>query len=247
MGLVGEDNQLSLYEGNLRIVDANGRLIADKLKPENYQDFIAEAVEPHSFLKSPYYKPYGYVAGMYRVGPLARLNIVDRCGTPLADAELADFRKQDRRSSFHFHYARLIEMLYVFERIEKLLLKPYILDKHVRAFAAPNTFEGIGASEAPRGTLLHHYKIDEHGIMQDANLIIATGNNNLAMNRGVLEVAKHFVKGDRLTEGMLNRVEAVIRTFDPCLSCSTHAVGKMPLHVQLMNPDGEVVDQLVRG
>jgi NAD-reducing hydrogenase large subunit len=247
MGLVSDDNQLSLYDGHLRIVDANGRLIADRLKPENYQEFIAEAVEPHSFLKSPYYKPFGYVAGMYRVGPLARLNVVDRCGTPLADMELDEFRKQDRRSSFHFHYARLIEMLYVFERIEKLLLKSHILDTHVRAYASPNNFEGIGASEAPRGTLLHHYRIDKHGIMQDANLIIATGNNNLAMNRGVLEVAKHFVKADRLTEGMLNRVEAVIRTFDPCLSCSTHAIGKMPLHVQLLNPAGEVVDQLVRG
>lgn len=247
MGTVSEENQLSMYEGFLRFVDANGRLIADNLKPEDYQQYIGEAVEPHSYLKSPYYKPFGYVAGMYRVGPLARLNVVDHCGTPLADAELTEFRRQDRRSSFHFHYARLIEMLYVFERIEKLLLKPHILDKHVRAYAAPNSFEGVGASEAPRGTLIHHYHIDEHGIMTGANLIIATGHNNLAMNRGVLEAAKHFVRGDKLTEGMLNRVEAVIRAYDPCLSCSTHAVGQMPLHVQLVNPNGDVLDELVRG
>lgn len=247
MGLVSDSNQLSMYEGHLRFVDANGRLVADHLNPEDYQDFIGEAVEPHSYLKSPYYKPFGYVAGIYRVGPLARLNLVDHCGTPLADAELVDFRQQDRKSAFHYHYARLIEMLYAFERIERLLQKPYILDKHVRAFAAPNTFDGVGASEAPRGTLLHHYQIDEHGIMTGANLIIATGHNNLAMNRGVLDVAKHFVKGEKIEEGMLNRVEAVIRAFDPCLSCSTHAVGQMPLYVELLDSGGSVLDNVVRG
>ena len=119
-----------------------------------------------------------------------------------------------------------------------------ILDPHVRAFAAPNNLEGVGMIEAPRGTLIHHYKINEDGIMTWANLIVATGHNNLAMNQGVLQVAKHFVSGTHLEQGLLNRVEAVIRTFDPCLSCATHAEGEMPLHIQLIAHDGRVVDEL---
>lgn len=247
MGMVSPDSQLSMYDGHLRIVDSHRTLVADGLRPQDYQSYIGEAVERWSFLKSPYYKPLGYLAGVYRVGPLARLHVVDRCGTPLADAELAKFREADRRSSFHYHYARLIEMLYAFERIEKLLNKPEILSKHVRAFAEPNSFEGVGASEAPRGTLMHYYTIDEHGIITSANLIIATGHNNRAMNRGVLDAARHFVKDGAFTEGALNRVEAVIRAFDPCLSCSTHAVGRMPLHMQLVSTDGSLIDEVVRG
>ena len=131
-------------------------------------------------------------------------------------------------SSFHYHHARLIEILYCIERLEQLLNDPEILSKHVRAVARPNALEGVGACEAPRGTLFHHYKIDEQGLIRWVNLIIATGHNNLAMNRSVLQVAKHFVHGKRLTPGMLNRVEAVIRCYDPCLSCSTHALGQMP-------------------
>src|SRR5262249_38162771 len=133
------------------------------------------------------------------------------------------------------------------ERMEQLLNDPEILSKHVRATARPNALEGVGVSEAPRGTLMHHYKIDEQGLMIGANLIITTGHNNLAMNRSVLQVAKHFVHGDRLTPGMLNRVEAVIRCYDPCLSCSTHALGQMALQVQLFNRDGELLDEISRG
>ena len=149
-------------------------------------------------------------------------------------------------SSFHQHYARLIEILYGVERIEQILNEPDILEKHVRAFAEANSSEGIGVAEAPRGTLIHHYKIDENGLMKWANLIIATGHNNLAMNRSVKQVAQHYVKGAHLREGMLNRVEAVIRTYDPCLSCSTHAIGRMPLHIQLLGPAGEVLDEMKR-
>jgi len=191
----------------------------------------------------------GYPEGLYRVGPLARLNIARYTGTPLADKELGEFKSlsvEERWSSFHYHYARLIEILYGVERIETLLHEPDILSKHVRAVAQPNSFEGVGVSEAPRGTLIHHYKVDENGLMVFANLIIATGNNNLAMDRGVLQVAKQYVKGDRLEEGMLNRVEAVIRTYDPCLSCSTHAIGQMPMHIELVTPDGEVLDEARR-
>jgi NAD-reducing hydrogenase large subunit len=181
---------------------------------------------------------------------LARLNIIDRCGTPKADAEWTEFRALRRGvilSSFHQHYARLVEILYGIERIEQILHEPDILDTHVRAFAKPNRFEGIGVAEAPRGTLFHHYTIDENGLIKSVNLIIATGHNNLAMNRSVKQVAQHYVKGSRLQEGMLNRVEAVIRCFDPCLSCSTHAIGRMALHIQLLGPGNEVLDEIKRG
>lgn len=245
MGIVDEGN-FALYDGQVRIVDTDGNRIADGLLPADYNEFIGEAVEPHTFLKSPYYKPLGYPDGIYRVGPLARLHVADRFDVPLADAEFRIFRKENRQSSFYYHYARLIEMLYCWEKIEYILHKSDILSKHVRAFAEPNSYSGVGLSEAPRGTLLHHYEIDDQGLITRANLIIATGNNNLAMNRGVLQMARHFVKGNQLEEGMLNRVEAVIRAFDPCLSCSTHAIGQMPLSVDLIGADGVVMDRLVR-
>jgi NAD-reducing hydrogenase large subunit len=175
------------------------------------------------------------------------LNVSDRCGTPRADQELAEFHELQRSavlSSFHYHQARLIEILYCIERLEQLLNDAEILSTHVRASARPNELEGIGAAEAPRGTLFHHYKIDENGLIRWANLIIATGQNNLAMNRSILQVAQRYVRGDKITHGMLNRVEAVIRAYDPCLSCSTHAVGQMALHVQLLNREGNVLDEM---
>ncbi len=249
MGLVNDKGELEFYDGKVRIVDAKGKIVADGLDPHNYRDFIAEAVEPDSYLKSPYYKPWGYPEGMFRVGPLARLNIIDRCGTPIADEEWAEFRMLQRGavlSSFQYHYARLVEIIYCIERIEQLLNKPDILSDFVRAHARPNRPEGIGMSEAPRGTLLHHYKVDRNGLIQWVNMVIATGNNNLAMNKGVYQVARQFVRGEKIEEGMLNRVEAVIRAFDPCLSCSTHAVGQMPLEVNLLAPDGTVLDSVRR-
>jgi NAD-reducing hydrogenase large subunit len=150
-------------------------------------------------------------------------------------------------SSFYYHYARLIEMLFAIESMKRLLEDKSILSKHVRAFAEPNNFEGVGIMEAPRGTLIHHYTIDEHGLITSANLVIATGHNNMAINKGVLQVARHFVEGEKMQQGMLNRVEAVVRAFDPCLSCSTHAAGQMPLKIELRNPDGELLDTLIRG
>jgi NAD-reducing hydrogenase large subunit len=249
MGLVTPEGELELYDGKLRIIDATSRIVVDQFDPNHYADIIEEAVEPDSYLKSPYYKPMGYPDGIYRVGPLARMNLVDRVGTTRADEEWSEFRMLERGatlSSFQYHYARLIEMLYCLEKIELLLNEPDILSDHVRAKAEPNRLEGIGVSEAPRGTLLHHYRIDRNGLMQWANLIIATGHNNLAMNKGVYQVARHFVRGDKIQEGMLNRVEAVIRTFDPCLSCSTHAFGQMPLQVQLLSPDGELLDEAIQ-
>ncbi|MDX9753068.1 MAG: Ni/Fe hydrogenase subunit alpha [bacterium] len=249
MGLVNEKKEFAHYDGTLRFVDGSGRIAADGIKAVDYQNFIGESVDPWTFLKSPYYKPLGYPEGIYRVGPLARLNIIERCGTTLADQEWAEFKALGRGSvlsSFHYHYARLIEILLGLEIIEKLLVDPKILSKHVRAHAAVNNMEGIGISEAPRGTLIHHYRVDENGLMKSANLIIATGHNNLAMSKGIKQVAKHFVDGKNLKEGMLNRVEAVVRAFDPCLSCSTHAIGQMPLHIDLVDSSGHVVDQVKR-
>lgn len=246
MGLTNQRDELEMYDGFLRIIDADGKVIADRLNPDHYEQYITEAVLPWSYLKAPFYKPLGYPDGVYRVGPLARLNIVKSCGTPRADEALAYFRTLNVQSSFHFHYARLIEILYCFEKIHELLHTPDILSDRVRAHARPNNEDGVGVSEAPRGTLMHHYQIDENGLITRANLVIATGHNSYAMDRSVLDVAKQFVHGARLTEGMLNRVEAVIRTFDPCLSCSTHAVGQMPLHLQLLDPDGVVIEDVKR-
>jgi NAD-reducing hydrogenase large subunit len=249
MGLVTPDERVGYYDGKIRFTDSLGNIVADNLDPANYPEFLGEAVEPYTFTKFPYYKPMGYPEGMYRVGPLARLNLVDHCGTPLAQQEWVEFRSLERNavlSSFHYHYARLIEILFCIEHIEEFLNDPDILSTHVRSTASLNNLEGVGAAEAPRGTLIHHYRVDEQGLVVWANLIIATGHNNLAMNRGILQAARQFVRSEKLTEGMLNRVEAVIRAFDPCLSCSTHAYGEMPLQIQLRACDGALLDEIAR-
>ncbi len=245
MSLIGNHDQLETYDGRLRLADDQGLVVAD-LPAEDYKTIVAEAINPHSYLKSPYYKPQGYPAGLYRVGPLARLHLAKTCGTPRADQALTEFKKLDHKSAFHYHLARLIEILYAFEMIEQLLSDDMILDSHVRAHAAANAHEGFGISEAPRGTLMHHYKIDDNGLITYADLIIATGHNSLAMNKGITQAAKHYIKNDKLTDGILNRIEAVIRTFDPCLSCSTHAVGQMALDIQLIDMGGTVLDRVKR-
>ncbi|MFT3785468.1 MAG: Ni/Fe hydrogenase subunit alpha [Tepidisphaeraceae bacterium] len=249
MGTVTPEGDLEHYDGGLRMVDSAGKIIFDHLPAERYHEVIGEAVEPYSFMKFPYYKGLGYPDGMYRVGPLARLIVADRCGTERADIELKEFRQRFGRvptSSLLYHYARLIEIIYGIEIIKRLLESDDILDKHVRARARPNRREGIGVAEAPRGTLIHHYKIDENGLITWANLVIATGHNNLAMNRGILQAAKKFVDGKNVKEGALNRVEHVIRCFDPCLSCATHAVGQMPLRIELTDVKGKVLDVVER-
>jgi NAD-reducing hydrogenase large subunit len=244
-GLVTSDGGLEHYDGQWRIVDATGAIVADGLDPTRYWEFIGEATEPWSYLKFPYYLPHGYPAGAYRVGPLARLNVASHCGTPLADAELAEFRQLGRGavlSSFHYHYARLIEILFGLERIGELLDAPSILDRDVRAHAARNRHEGVGVAEAPRGTLFHHYRVDDDGVITWVNLLIATGQNNLAMNRAVQQVAQYYITDGHVTEGILNRVEAAIRAYDPCLSCSTHAAGMMPLCIEVFDAGGRLVD-----
>ena len=249
MSLVGEDRSIEFNDGTLLLMDADGRTIEDGMTAPRFADVIGEAVEPYSYTKFPYYQPLGYPEGSYRVGPLARLNIVRGMSTPKADEELKIFKQLANgpvAGSFHYHHARLIEILYGIEKIEEILADPKILDKHVRATAGVNRPEGTGMAEAPRGTLHHHYKVDENGKILWANLVIATGQNNRAMNQGVLQVARAFVKDGKFTDGALNRVEAVVRTFDPCLSCSSHAYGQMPLQMELIAESGEVVDRIVR-
>jgi NAD-reducing hydrogenase large subunit len=246
-GLVGPDGSLRLYDGNLRFVAADGSIVADQVSPADYASYIGEATLPDSYLKAPYYAPIGFPDGIYRVGPLARLNVADGCGTPAADAELAEYRGRFGRivqSGFHYHYARLIEALYALERMQELLDDPAIVGTMVRAHAGVNDLEGVGVIEAPRGTLIHHYRVDPNGAITWANLIVATGHNNLAIGRGILQVAKRFVDGSKIREGALNRVSALVRAYDPCLSCSTHALGTVPLRMELLGPDGRLLDEV---
>jgi NAD-reducing hydrogenase large subunit len=246
-GLVGPDGALRLYDGNIRFLGPGGETVADQVRPEDYATCIGEAAVGDSYLKAPYYKPLGYPEGIYRVGPLARLNVADRCGTPEADVELSEYRQRLGRvvqSAFHFHYARLIESVYALERMEQLLGDPAVLSTKVRATAGVNNLEGVGVIEAPRGLLIHHYKVDEGGAIVWANLVVATGHNNLAIGRGVEQVARRFVDGRRLQEGMLNRVSALVRAYDPCLSCSTHAMGGVALQIQLLDPEGALLDEI---
>ena len=248
-GLTDREGRLQLYDGILRFKDASGALVDSVTDPLRYRDAIGEASVSDSYLKSPYYVPLGYPDGIYRVGPLARLNVADACGTPEADVEFAEFHQRFGRtvgSSFHYHYARLVEALFAVERMEQLLNDPDILGTHVRAEAGVNALEGVGICEAPRGVLIHHYKVDERGAITWANLIVATGHNNMAINKSVEQVAKAFVDGGALTEGMLNRVQAVVRAYDPCLSCSTHALGAPELLVQVVSRDGEVLGEAQR-
>lgn len=246
-GLVDAKGNLQIYDGNLRFRNAAGEIIEDQIPAEEYANWISETSLRNSYLKAPFFKPKGVNEGVYRVGPLARLNVATQCGTPKADAELAEFRQRfgtPAHSAFLYHYARLIEILYALERIEVLLADPQIFDEHVRATAGVNALEGMGMIEAPRGVLIHHYKVNNDGAIVWANLIVATGHNNLAIGRSIKQVSEHFIDGTKFQEGMLNRVSAVVRAYDPCLSCSTHASGLVAMKVQLVDPEGNVVDEV---
>jgi len=246
-GLVDAKGNLQLYEGGLRFRSATGEVVEDSVPAEDYDQWIGEASLRESYLKAPYFKPLGFPNGTYRVGPLGRLNAADRCGTSDADLELTEFRQRFgavAHSAFLYHYARLIEIIYALEKIESLLSDSRILDTHTRATAGVNALEGVGMIEAPRGTLIHHYKVNPEGAITWANLIVATGHNNLAIGRSVQQVSEHYIDGTKLNEGMLNRVSAVVRAYDPCLSCSTHAAGVLPLQVRLVDVDGILLDEL---
>jgi NAD-reducing hydrogenase large subunit len=249
MGLVRPSGALELYDGKLRFCDTTGKVLEDQIEPAKYGEVLAETTESWSFLKFPFIKGMGYPDGIYRVGPLPRLNVASHISTPQANAAFKEWHAgngKSRPGSFYYHSARLVEIIYALERIEQLLGESDITSTDLVVTANPSRAEGVGIIEAPRGTLFHHYWVDEGGRIEKVNLIVATGHNNLAMNRAVLAVAKKYVKGKEVQEGMLNRVEAAIRCYDPCLSCSTHAIGQMPMQVELMNSDGTVLQTLSR-
>jgi len=246
-GLVDARGNLQLYDGGLRFRGAAGETVEDYVPAEEYSNYIGEASLRESYLKAPFFKPLGYPAGIYRVGPLGRLNAANQFCTPIADAEFKEFHQRFgpvAHSAFLYHYARLIEIIHALEKMETLLDDTRILETHTRATAGVNALEGVGMIEAPRGTLIHHYKVNEEGAITWANLIVATGHNNLAIGQSVQQVADHFIDGTKLTEGMLNRVSAVVRAYDPCLSCSTHASGLLPMHIRLVDAQGALLDQV---
>ncbi len=248
-GLVDDKGRPNMYDGQLRVVGPDREVLA-QFDPARYLDFIGEHVEPWSYLKFPFFKPQGYPQGCYRVGPLGRVNAADGMSTPQADEALDVYRAKARGGleggTLMYHYARMIELLNCLERAEALLKHKGICGRDVRVTADPSCEEGVGVIEAPRGTLIHHYQVDRHGAIRKANLIVATGHNNIAMNRSVELVAKEYIHAGEVREGLLNRVEGAIRCYDPCLSCSTHALGQMPLIIRLYGREGALLRELKR-
>jgi NAD-reducing hydrogenase large subunit len=248
MGLIKE-GKLELYDGRLRIIEESGSLL-NEFEPGDYLDHLGERVEDWSYMKFPFYKERGYPEGTYRVGPLARLNAADAIGTERANGELAEFKEMGNGGPVHetlyYHYARLIEILYAAERVRELVDDDEIVSRDVRVRVDRQAGEGVGVIEAPRGTLIHHYWADESGMIEKVNLVVATVQNNPSIDRSVNEVAREFVEGDKIGEGALNMVEMAVRCYDPCLSCATHAIGQMPLVIELVAADGMVLDVVER-
>jgi NAD-reducing hydrogenase large subunit len=245
LATVAEDGAAAYTGGRLRFVDERGAVVADGIDPAEWRTWIGEAVDPASYLKAPYFKPRGPGRGVYRVGPLARVAVASRLGTPLADAELEELKGLVRGaalSTFHAHRARLVEIVHALEKLPLLLGDPLALSPEVLAGAACNRRRGVGSVEAPRGTVFHDYEVDRDGVVTRVDLLVATGQNALAMNAAVTSIARTFVSARRLGPGALNRVEAGIRAFDPCLSCATHAAGRMPLRLELRGPGGALLD-----
>ncbi len=249
MGLSTPENGLELYEGTVRLIDRKG-LPLENFKVGQYLDFIAEHVENWSYLKFPYYKKMGYPQGVYRVGPLGRLNLAEKIDTPLANEELKLFKALNDgnpvENTLYYHYARLVETLFAAERVRMLLDDKDILSNEILNTHHEITGHGVGVIEAPRGTLIHDYSTDENGKVVRVNLIVSTGHNNWAMCEAVDSVAKTYIRGPEVSEGMLNRVEAAIRAYDPCLSCSTHAVGQMPIIMEVYDSQGKLTQTLSR-
>jgi NAD-reducing hydrogenase large subunit len=250
MGLTTPENGLDLYGGQIRLVDNTGAQL-ERFDGANYLDYIAEHVENWSYLKFPYYKKMGFPQGVYRVGPLGRMNTIDHIDTPLAQKEWLEYRAinpgKPIENTLYYHYARLIEALYAIEQVKVLLDDPDILSTDVLNTRQEIKGEGVGVIEAPRGTLIHHYRCDENKKVTRVNLIVSTGHNNWAMSEAVDSVAKTYINGNVIREGLLNRVEAAVRAHDPCLSCSTHAVGQMPMVIELTDQQDQVVQTLSRG
>ncbi len=249
--LVRKDGALDLYHGVLRAVDAEGNRIVDDVDYQEYLDVVSEEVRPWSYMKFPYIKSIGKQDGWYRVGPLARLNVCDFIPTPLAQKEFEEFKAYTNgkvnNMSMHYHWTRLIELLHSAEMMKELLSDPDLQndDLVVKGERQPS---GVGLLEAPRGTLFHHYNVDENDQITMCNLIVSTTNNNEPMNLAVNKVALSHIQGQaEVTEGMMNAVEVAIRCYDPCLSCATHAIGKMPLEVSIVDRNGKTVSMMRKG
>ena len=248
LSLIGPGGALELYHGGLRAQDPDGETIFDHIDYRDYEQHVREGVKSWSYMKFPFIDKLGPELGWYRVGPLARINNCDRIDTPLAEAERQRFVTEGEggrppQAALAYHWARLIELLYCAEAIQGLLNDPDIGGSDLQLRGELRT-KGIGVVEAPRGTLFHHYEIDGDGLVTRANLIVSTTNNNQAMNESIRQVAATYLDGHELTEPLLNQIEVAIRAYDPCLSCATHAVGKMPLELTLVDATGQVLDRL---
>ena len=250
LSLVRADGAMDLYHGNLRAVDFEGKKIFDQVDYQDYLKYIAEEVRNWSYMKFPFIKSIGPEKGWYRVGPLARINTCDLIDTPEAEAARKEFmavtKNKPNNLTMAYHWARMIELLHSIEKI-KVLLHDKDLQGTDLVVKGERRGEAVGLIEAPRGTLFHHYKVDKNDQVTMANLIVSTTNNNEPMNRAVEKVAKDHLSGVKITEGLLNHVEVAIRAYDPCLSCATHAMGKMPLTVKLVDHEGNVLDERSKG
>jgi NAD-reducing hydrogenase large subunit len=249
LSLTGPNGEMDLYDGKLRARDADGKLIFDQFGTARYWEAIVEEVKPWSYMKFPYLRALGPEDGWYKVGPLARVQNCDRIPTPFAEAARREFLDTGHGEPIHatlaYHWARMIEMLFAAESIKELLHDDDI-EGHDLVSRGERAERGVGVLEAPRGTLIHHYRVNEDDQIVRANLIVSTTHNNQAMNEAIRQVARRYLDGRKLTEALLNRIEIAIRAFDPCLSCATHALGKMPLAVELVDAGGATVDRLTR-
>ncbi len=246
LSLVRKDGALDLYHGVLRAVDADGKKILNDVDYQDYVKYIGEEVRNWSYMKFPFLKAIGKEKGWYTVGPLARLNTADFIPSPLAQKEFEIYKAYTKgkpnHMSMHMHWARLIELLHSGEVIKELL-NDKDLQGNDLVKKGKKQPEGVGLVEAPRGTLFHHYRVNGDDQIEMANLIVSTTNNNEPMNRAVNDVAhKVFTGKKEITEGMMNRVEMAIRAYDPCLSCATHALGRMPMEISLLGADGGLID-----
>ena len=251
LSMVGSRGELEFYHGGLRASLAAGSKIFDQFDYRHYHQIIHEEVRSWSYLKFPFLTELGSVEGWYRVGPLARINSCDAITTPLAEAARKRFRDYAQGDFVHdtlaYHWARMIELLHCAESIHALLLDADVIGTDLIVSKGQKKEEGIGVIEAPRGTLFHHYRVNEEGLVTQANLIVSTTSNNQAMNESVRTVANDYLEGQEITEALLNHLEVAIRAYDPCLSCATHALGKMPLQIELIDSKGVQIDRFRSG
>jgi len=251
LSIIRDDGAMDLYHGGLRAVDSNGETLLDHVSPLDYLDEIAEEVRPWSYMKFPFLKRVGPEEGWYRVGPLARINTCDFIDTPAAEEARQEFMDltagKPSNVTMAYHWTRMIELLHSAEKIQELLDDADLQGDDLVVPAGERRGEYVAMIEAPRGTLTHHYQVDENDQVTMANLIVSTTCNNEAMNRAVRKIADDHLSGvPEITEGLLNNIEVGIRAYDPCLSCATHALGQMPLEVTVIDAAGRVVDQRSR-